>query len=148
MANGHGGYRRPANPAPVSGPGALSRRTDGRQPVMPLTDAAYGEQKTFHELQTASPLPQASLRGTPPQMAPAGPSIVGLGEPTQQPDVPVTDGAELGPGAGPSAIAGPAPWKQDGTELAKYLPLMLDRAQRDGVPQSFKNLVRRLIASM
>jgi hypothetical protein len=25
-----GGYRKPGNPAPVSGPGSLSRRTDGR----------------------------------------------------------------------------------------------------------------------
>ena len=25
-----GGYRKPGTPAPVSGPGALSRRTDGR----------------------------------------------------------------------------------------------------------------------
>ena len=29
MANGRGGYRQPSNPAPVSGPGALSKRTDG-----------------------------------------------------------------------------------------------------------------------
>jgi hypothetical protein len=34
MANGHGGPRTPANPAPVSGPGALSKRTDGAQPKM------------------------------------------------------------------------------------------------------------------
>ena len=29
MAEQHGGKRTPRNPAPVSGPGRLSRRTDG-----------------------------------------------------------------------------------------------------------------------
>ena len=42
MADGHGGYRRPTNPSPVSGPGALSRRTDGQQPTQDLPNAKYG----------------------------------------------------------------------------------------------------------
>ena len=32
MAEAHGGYRQPSSPAPVSGPGALSKRTDGNAP--------------------------------------------------------------------------------------------------------------------
>ena len=43
-----GGYRRPQSPSPVSGPGSLSRRTDGsvNNPAPPLSDAPsenYGE---------------------------------------------------------------------------------------------------------
>ena len=58
MANssGHGGYRRPTNPAPVSGPGALSRRTDGMQPRATLPDAKYGEQQAFQQAQGAAPM--------------------------------------------------------------------------------------------
>ena len=29
MADNRGGYQQPTNPAPVSGPGSLSQRTDG-----------------------------------------------------------------------------------------------------------------------
>ena len=39
-----GGYRKPQNPAAVSGPGALSKRTDGKQPVVRVPDVPYGEQ--------------------------------------------------------------------------------------------------------
>ena len=56
MANGHGGYRRPTNPAPVSGPGALSRRTDGRQPTRSLPNAKYGENAAFEAAQGAAPM--------------------------------------------------------------------------------------------
>ena len=45
-----GGYRQPSNPAPVSGPGALSARTDGgagnsKQPIRRIPGQAYGEQR-------------------------------------------------------------------------------------------------------
>lgn len=87
----HGGYRRPEHPAAVSGPGALSARTDGGagQPTRPIPDAAYGEQKEMEQIQGG-----AEMAATPPTP---------LGAPTGQPDVPVTDGADLG--AGRSAFA-------------------------------------------
>ena len=41
---GRGGYRAPSNPAPVSGPGALSQRTDGgaTQPATYISGLPYG----------------------------------------------------------------------------------------------------------
>lgn len=47
-----GGPRRPTNPAPVSGPGAMSKRTDGgpAQKLRDLPDAQYGEAATYRDL--------------------------------------------------------------------------------------------------
>jgi len=102
--------------APVSGPGALSRRTDRgpSQKIRELPDAAYGEAKEFNDLQKQAPLenvPQTSMtpQGGPSGAGPAMPlsSVVPLSAPTQRPDEPVTAGAALGAGPGPEAL-GPA----------------------------------------
>lgn len=65
-----GGKRTPRNPAPVSGPGSLSQRTDGgpgsqTQPIRVPTGGAYGEATALREAQQAAPLPDR-------QGAPAG----------------------------------------------------------------------------
>lgn len=95
MADGHGGYRRPSTPAPVSGPGQLSKRTDGGpvsgQPVQDVGGFEYGGRKDFREIQGAAPMAQA------PEPVPFTP----LTAPSQRPDEPVTAGAALGPGEGP-----------------------------------------------
>jgi len=101
-----GGYRQPTNPAPVSGPGQLSRRTDGKQPIMNLPDAGYGENAAFTGQQQGAPLPQ--VQGVPqasssPQAAPQPPQVP-FGAPTQNAAEPVTSGAAAGPGPGPEAL--------------------------------------------
>lgn len=111
-SNGHGGVRIPANPAPVSGPGRLSRRTDGgvgQQTTVPMTGMGYGENADFNDIQSAAPLAAAP---TAPNMrsrnsVPAGQSgaaAAPLFSPTQRPDEPVTAGAPVGPGAGPAVM--------------------------------------------
>ena len=72
---GRGGYRRPTptNKNAVSGPGALSQRTDGAQPVMRLPNAGYGESKAFEEQQQAAPLGDSGGAGAPNLIAPAFP---------------------------------------------------------------------------
>lgn len=96
-----GGYRKPANPAPVSGPGKLSRRTDGKQPVMPMTGGEYGENKALREMQSGAPMAQEQV-AAPMSM----PKITGLFEPTQRPVEPLTAGMPFGPGenAVPNAV--------------------------------------------
>lgn len=94
---GTGGYQAPSNPAVVSGPGALSQRTDVQAP-MPMTGGPYGEAKEMAEIQAAAPM-YAAPEVTPP---------VPLTAPTTQPDVPLTAGIPSGPGPGPTA-PGPAP---------------------------------------
>lgn len=144
MANGHGGYRRPANPAATSGPGAYSRRTDG-QPRMQLPDPAYGEQQDFQQIQAGASM------GTPPSVAtPAGggvdPSgLTGLTAPSARPGEPVTAGAPMGAGVGPQAIGlGGDQARSDLEKLRAYLPAFIAQANRPEATQAFRDWVRDL----
>lgn len=132
-----GGYQAPANPAPVSGPGALSQRTDGgpSQPRMQMPDAAYGEQAEFQALQGGAPM---AMEG-----GPAGPPPMGMGGPTMRPDEPVTAGVPIGPG--PNRLAGaPDVFQQDMQMLSKYLPSLQKMALAQGTPRSFQMFVEYL----
>jgi len=153
MANGHGGYRRPTNPAVVSGPGAHSKRTDGAQPMVDLPNAQYGENADFQEIQSGAKLAQGSGPGAPggagggAPMLPAG--LTGMGAPTEQPDVPVTAGASEGAGPGMDALGQAIPPdKADATYLKKYLPTFIAMAERDDTPPSMKTWVRNIIANL
>lgn len=97
-----GGYRKPNNPAPVSGPGRLSQRTDGgpmdKQPVRAMpSDGQYGARKASVDMQSAAPMAAA-------QPAAKGPALAGIFDPTTKPNEPVTAGNILGAGAGPEAL--------------------------------------------
>lgn len=145
----HGGYRKPTNPAPVSGPGKYSRRTDG-QPSMQLSNAAYGEQQQFQDIQSGAKISNSGVNPTPgPQgSGPASP-IVGMGAPSQQPDVPVTAGAAMGPGPGLEALGQVVPPdRQDAEYLRKYLPTLVMMAERDDTPPSMKTWVRTIVANL
>lgn len=151
MANGHGGYRRPANPAPVSGPGALSKRTDGRQPVRDLPDARYGENAAFREAQQSAPMVQGQTGGAAaPSMGPDLSGIVGLGAPTQRPDEPLTAGLSGGMGAGPSAPAVQAPQlsPEQRTRLQSYLPVLTVLASMPDADPATKQYVRNMRADL
>jgi len=151
MANGHGGYRKPTNPAPVSGPGAHSKRTDGKQPIMDVPGGNYGDRQDLSQLQAGAPLPQQGPLSTPAQpatLAQLTQGLTPLSAPSANPGEPVTNGAALGPGAGTSALGLPTPNQQNASDFGRYLPLLIDRAQKDDTPQAFKNVVRQLIASM
>ena len=109
-----GGYRRPANPAPVSGPGAMSRRTDGRQPVRYMSGGPYGEGQEMMDLQSSAPMaeapsptPRARRAAAPTAPAGDGMNVTPLFAPTQRPDEPLTAGAPFGAGPGPSMVAAP-----------------------------------------
>ena len=126
-----GGYRPPANPAPVSGPGAMSRRTDG-QPAMQLPNPAYGEQQEFQALQQGAPMEQVQ----PPTP---------LSAPTEMPDVPVTEGLPFGPGRGPDP-ANPLSASQamDMAMIAKYLPQFQAMATGEDVPDGYRRFLTTL----
>jgi hypothetical protein len=53
-----GGYRKPTNPAPVSGPGSLSQRTDGgpTQPAKYISGLPYGQGQETYDNQVAAPM--------------------------------------------------------------------------------------------
>ena len=93
-----GGYRRPTNPAPISGPGSLSKRTDGSptQPATYISGLPYGQGQETYSNQVAAP-----MAGNPvPQMEMPTPLLA----PTARPDEPVTAGIDRGAGPGSEAI--------------------------------------------
>lgn len=145
---GRGGYRAPAHPAPVSGPGKLSKRTDG-QPIRSLTDANYGEQATFRSAQAGAPMastPGPTSRSVPqPQLDMSG--LVPLSAPTQRPAEPVTSGAASGPGPGPSALGLPSPGDAAAVQyLRKNLPTLELMANMPMASDVFRQYVRRVRA--
>ena len=107
MAEQQGGYRRPSNPAPVSGPGALSRRTDG-QGARYMAGGEYGEGQEMMDLQTSAPMsktpaqPRPSRSRSARQAVDEAMQVTPLFAPTERPDEPITAGAPFGPGPGPA----------------------------------------------
>lgn len=146
----HGGYRRPTNPAPVSGPGQHSRRTDGKQPIMVPTGGPYGEAQDLAQIEGGAGMAQepSMTAPSPVSLSDLSSGLTPLSAPSQDPMQPVTDGAAAGAGRGPDALGQIPAYQQDATEFKKYLPVLLDRASRDDTPQTFKNLVRQLVASL
>lgn len=110
-----GGIRKPNNPAPVSGPGALSRRTDGgpadkKQPVRYISGLGYGQGQEMMNIQQSAPMaasqPPASISNSQAgQQAQAAPvQITPIGAPSTRPSEPVTAGADAGAGPGTAAL--------------------------------------------
>jgi hypothetical protein len=96
-----GGYRKPGNPAPVSGPGALSRRTDGRV----AEGFAYGMNKQINEQAAAAPLAKAApMAARSMNVAPQLPPVTPLTDPTMNPDESVMAGINMGAGPGAEAL--------------------------------------------
>lgn len=143
MAEGQGGYRRPSNPAPVSGPGAMSKRTDG-QGAKYMAGGEYGEGQEMMDLQTSAPMSKAPemrpSRGRAAQApAPQGSGVTPLFAPTERPNEPITAGAPFGPGPNPTPRRR-TPGRTFASTLEKLLPFdrdgsiarMYDMAQRRG----------------
>lgn len=154
MANGHGGKRTPSRPAPVSGPGALSRRTDGQTPQY-VSGLPYGEGQEFVDLQSSAPMARAA--STTPNTRSGTAAVSGaplptpLGAPTERPDEPLTEGNPLGPGAGPGVLSVPmgsegraSIFRADAQALAPYLPGLLKSAAASDAPEGFRMFVRNL----
>lgn len=147
MAEGQGGYRRPSNPAPVSGPGAMSQRTDGGPAAQYVSGLPYGEGQAFYDLQTSAPM--GSQSSTKPRTRkggePARGALVPLTAPTQRPDEALTTGNPLGPGPGMDALGiqqKSAPGDREA--IRKYLPQLRSIAALPDAPQGFKAFVRYL----
>jgi hypothetical protein len=108
-----GGYQQPSNPAPVSGPGELSQRTDGgaidgmTQPAQEWKGLPYSENKAVNDQQSG-----ASMAGNPYPTV----NITPLKAPTARLDEPVTAGNPFGDGPGTEALRG----------MPNYAPSLID----------------------
>lgn len=109
----HGGYRAPAKPASVSGPGKYSKRTDGgpAQVLSAAPDQDYGQQKTQLDAQRLAPMGAAAPM--PPSASPASPDAGqqmpayqggAFNAPSSRPGEPITTGVDIGPGAGSNVL--------------------------------------------
>jgi hypothetical protein len=133
---------------PVSGPGAYSKRTDTAvsNANNSLPDAKYGEAKAYQEQKSGAPMAQQP--GTPnlqQMFAGMGQDVVPMGADSTRPDVPVTDGAAMGPGAGTEALGATPP--DPAIERQKmYMPVFEWMANRPGSSDSARNLIRQMKA--
>src|SRR5215475_11120255 len=84
--------------AKVSGPGQFSQRTD-KQAKVDIPNADYGEQQAYQQLESGAPM--AASPGQPSNVSNpqvnlsqlfqgASANVVGLNQPTQRPNEPVT----------------------------------------------------------
>ena len=147
MANGHGGQRTPNNPAPVSGPGALSRRTDwgATQPPMLASGGEYGSRQEMQAIQSGAPLQGGG--GAP------APAPIPLDAETQYPDEPITAGADEGDGMGMGAagIGSPGATEIDDAtrqRLLGHLPTLLWLASQPKASEQTRQFVRQLRADL
>ena len=117
---GKGGYQRPTSPAPVSGPGSLSQRTDGgpasKQAARYISGLPYGQGNEMMATQMAAPMEATSspspvsasqIAGQPQQQAQPSAEpmpVIPLNAPDQFPDNPITHGADAGPGPDMSSL--------------------------------------------
>jgi hypothetical protein len=95
----------------VSGPGKLSRRTDGgagsKQAMKEIRTGKYGESKQVMEQQQGAPMagnpaPTPQVEAQPVRR---GPAVTPLFAPTERPSEPVTSGLPFGDGRNTSPIS-------------------------------------------
>jgi len=135
------------SPTNVSATGGNGQ--SGTQSAKYYSGLPYGQgQATMAQQQSA---PMAAGRPAP-IMNPieSFPTPMPLSEPSTMPDVPVTDGAALGAGAGTEALNLP---RQQDTDverqrLLSYLPALEAAAQSPNSSQAFRNYVRILRANL
>ena len=114
---GRGGYRQPSNSAPVSGPGALSKRTDGgategmTQPQQDYTGFNYGENGALAAQQSGAALAGTNIPGF---------NFTPLDAPTERPNEVVTSGINMGDGGGTELMR----------DLPNYAPSLTDTLKR------------------
>jgi hypothetical protein len=135
----------------VSGPGQFSARTDKAvtKANESLPNAGYGEAKDYQDQKSGAAMGQspggmdlASMFGNPSAQ------VTGLGEPTAQPGVPVTDGAALGAGAGTEALNTPGADQESKAYNAAYMVALKFLANQPGSSDAARNIVRAMQASM
>ncbi len=135
---------------PVAGPGGFSQRTDKAvgNANATLPNAQYGENKDFQEIKSGAPV------GTSPGgmdigslMGSMAPEAIGLGEPTAMDEVPVTDGAALGPGAGMEAISQPDS-SASSSQMKSWLVAMEWLANQPGTSDANRNMIRNMKSMM
>lgn len=140
-----GGYQSPANPAPVSGPGKFSKRTDGgaqpiKEPSIDDPTLEYGDRGRLTDAQRiahAAAGQGASVTGRRPTGSVGSgtklPPWLFQGD-SERPGEPGSAGLGMGPGPGPEALQAAQPADDVREQVLEYL------AQNFGSPGAVKML--------
>ena len=88
-----------------------ARKVQRQAKIQNAPGGAYGQRAELTELASGAPMPQGQQPAAVPQMAPRQqisqiPSV-GIFEPTQRPDEPITAGLATGEGPGPEVLQTP-----------------------------------------
>lgn len=143
MANGHGGKRTPRDPAPVSGPGALSARTDGGpgQPVRVAPGGEYGSRQEMEAIQGGAVMADGGQQQPAPRPTP-------LGAPTARPEEPITAGVDVGPGMDSVAAGIQTPYEITNEKLRPILHSLETMANLSSSNPEFRTFVRNMKARL
>lgn len=134
-----GGYQKPSAPAPVSGPGAMSKRTDG-QAARYVSGLPYGDGQELMTTQQAAPM-SGSAPGTGGGGVPLAQMSPDLFATTDYPEEPITAGANFGPGPGMGSMGNPMPDGPTRERLAGSLRIYLAMAESPYVSNEFRAFV-------
>lgn len=137
-----GGYRKPNNPAPVSGPGKLSRRTDGgagsKQAMKEVpSNGQYGYRADTMAATQGAPLAGGSQPTTQvdanKRAANMATPITPVDAPTAFPGRPVTHGSTMGPGLTPEYVI-----PDRFAMIKKYAPQLDSMSAQKDTPPEFQ----------
>lgn len=134
--------------AEVSGPGQFSQRTDKAvsNANATLPNAQYGENADYQDIKSGAPMAQQSGGNVDLSsiLGNAASNVIPINAPSQQPGVPVTDGAATGAGRGVDALGLPDQALQDLQSLQPYLPVLEFMANQPGASWAMRNVVRQV----
>jgi len=149
-----GGYQKPNNPAPASGPGALSKRTDGGPTQAPkyISGMPYKQGGELFNQQSGAAMAGDPVP-VPPVQSPVNPMesmMSGLTplDAESMDDLPISDGVDIGRGRGSSALPArlTSPINQDENValIKRYLPDLMNATRLQGTPDSYKQFINYL----
>ena len=130
--------------AGASGPGKFSKRTD-----MDLGSTSYGEGQETAMLSTGAP--KATTRGVADNVGgrPSNPvaqaPITPLYAPTQKPEVPITEGIDMGDGAGSEALQMRQPDDENfRAAISSYMPVLAYISDLPNTSPETRKAIRQL----
>jgi len=134
--------------ADVAGPGQFSKRTDKAvaEANRSLPNAGYGEQQEYQTQEGGAKMAQSPGGGASfgDLFGDASSRVIPFGDPTTQPDTPVTAGAASGPGAGPEALNLPDQQSEDLQKLQNWMPVLEFMANQPGASWAMRNVIRQV----
>lgn len=140
-----GGFRPTApqnNPANISATGGNGQ--SGKQPMRYVSGLPYGQGQEMMAQQASAPMAKAA-----PAASGQLPQLRDLLSPTAFPEEPITAGVDYGPGPGsdvlPKNIDANTRPDENKAIIDKYMPALLQAAQMDDAPDSYKRFVNYLL---